>query len=146
MPFCDPLLHFCRPWERFLDSEYGGRLSVYNQTLRQWGCLDQSGERLGEQGAASVTPIPEAQPCLLSGSVVQPGSLSLARMWLVLITSSDVTSDSCNSVRLYPCLLRASLLKVSQRPLLPASRLNKKEFTLEEIYTNKNYQSPTARR
>lgn len=25
-------------------------------------------------------------------------------------------------------------------------RLNKKEFTLEEIYTNKNYQSPTARR
>lgn len=25
-------------------------------------------------------------------------------------------------------------------------RLNKKEFSLEEIYTNKNYQSPTSRR
>eukprot|EP00069_Balaena_mysticetus_P002967 bmy_00746T0 len=37
--------------------------------------------------------------------------------------------------------------QVSQRPLLLfAHRLNKKEFSLEEIYTNKNYQSPTTRR
>nr|KAF6355812.1 proline rich 14 [Myotis myotis] len=28
----------------------------------------------------------------------------------------------------------------------PRPRLNKKEFSLEEIYTNKNYQSPTTRR
>ncbi|XP_045850241.1 proline-rich protein 14 isoform X2 [Meles meles] len=35
---------------------------------------------------------------------------------------------------------------VFQWPLLFAPRLNKKEFSLEEIYTNKNYQSPTTRR
>lgn len=51
MPSLHPLPHFCRPQERFLDSEYGGRLSDYNQTLHQWGCLDQSGERLLGQGA-----------------------------------------------------------------------------------------------
>lgn len=36
--------------------------------------------------------------------------------------------------------------QVFQWPLLFAPRLNKKEFSLEEIYTNKNYQSPTTRR
>ncbi|XP_021491608.1 proline-rich protein 14 isoform X1 [Meriones unguiculatus] len=41
-------------------------------------------------------------------------------------------------VRLQPNLTPMGL----PRPV----RLNKKEFTLEEIYTNKNYQSPTARR
>ncbi|KAL1787697.1 hypothetical protein HispidOSU_007655 [Sigmodon hispidus] len=41
-------------------------------------------------------------------------------------------------VRLQPNLTPMGL----PRPI----RLNKKEFTLEEIYTNKNYQSPTARR
>lgn len=50
-PFFHPLPIFCRPWGRFLDSEYGGHLSVSNQTLHQWGCLDQSGKRLREQGA-----------------------------------------------------------------------------------------------
>ncbi|XP_052054014.1 proline-rich protein 14 isoform X2 [Apodemus sylvaticus] len=41
-------------------------------------------------------------------------------------------------VRLQPNLTPMGL----PRPI----RLNKKEFTLEEIYTNKNYQSPTTRR
>ncbi|KAL6046396.1 hypothetical protein STEG23_021357 [Scotinomys teguina] len=41
-------------------------------------------------------------------------------------------------VRLQPNLTPMGL----PRPV----RVNKKEFTLEEIYTNKNYQSPTARR
>lgn len=36
--------------------------------------------------------------------------------------------------------------QVFQCPLPFALRLNKKEFSLEEIYTNKNYQSPTTRR
>ena len=47
-----PLPCFCRPWERFLDSEYAGHQSVLSQTLHQWDCLDQSGEWLIVHAAA----------------------------------------------------------------------------------------------
>ncbi|KAM4828994.1 proline-rich protein 14 [Thomomys bottae] len=39
-----------------------------------------------------------------------------------------------------------SQLKLTPMGLPRPVRLNKKEFSLEEIYTNKNYQSPTSRR
>lgn len=46
-------------------------------------------------------------------------------------------------IRRTPVRLQTNLTPMGlPRPI----RLNKKEFTLEEIYTNKNYQSPTTRR
>lgn len=69
----------------------------------------------------------------------------------MLRTSSRVTADSHMAPnpkfsQAFPGPSQDLLAQGFSVSFAFAFRLNKKEFTLEEIYTNKNYQSPTARR
>ncbi|XP_012375462.1 proline-rich protein 14 isoform X2 [Dasypus novemcinctus] len=74
-----------------------------------------------------------------------PGKESAAPEDQVLPDSETKTMGKVSRIRIRRTPARPQL-NLTPMGLPRPIRLNKKEFSLEEIYTNKNYQSPTSRR
>ncbi|XP_068940774.1 proline-rich protein 14 isoform X6 [Petaurus breviceps papuanus] len=89
--------------------------------------------------SSPFSDLPESRVCSSEGAEQQQAE------HLVLSDSETkaVGKVSCFRIRRTPSRTQPNLTPMGlPRPI----RLNKKEFSLEEIYTNKNYRSPTAKR
>ncbi|XP_036599815.1 proline-rich protein 14 isoform X1 [Trichosurus vulpecula] len=89
--------------------------------------------------SSSFSDLPESRVCSPQGEEQQrPEDLVLSHS-----ETKAVGKVSCFRIRRTPSRTQPNLTPMGlPRPI----RLNKKEFSLEEIYTNKNYRSPTAKR
>ncbi|XP_043835822.1 proline-rich protein 14 isoform X2 [Dromiciops gliroides] len=89
--------------------------------------------------SSSFSDLPESRVCSPQGEEQQrPEDMVLSDS-----ETKAVGKVSCFRIRRTPSRTQPNLTPMGlPRPI----RLNKKEFSLEEIYTNKNYRSPTAKR
>uniref|UniRef100_A0A7N4NLW0 Fibrosin n=1 Tax=Sarcophilus harrisii TaxID=9305 RepID=A0A7N4NLW0_SARHA len=89
--------------------------------------------------SSSFSDLPESRVCSPQGEKQpRPEDMVLSES-----ETKSVGKVSCFRIRRTPSRSQPNLTPMGlPRPI----RLNKKEFSLEEIYTNKNYRSPTAKR
>ncbi|XP_042331821.1 proline-rich protein 14 isoform X2 [Sceloporus undulatus] len=135
---------FSTPPARFLAHSVSGDSSSYTSPVPS--CCRDSDPTLSRNLSTSPDGgqrVPGVGLGLGDSELVTSEQMILAEDELKVSQDNTTGKVSCIRIRKTPARQQANLTPMGlPRPV----RLNKKEFSLEEIYTNKNYRTPTEKR